>query len=34
MNFLQNKFARILSVVLVVQAVVLYAAVSRSEIMR
>jgi EpsI family protein len=33
MNFLQNKFARILSVVLVVQAVVLYAAVSRSEIM-
>lgn len=33
MNFLQNKFARILSVVLVLQAVVLYAAVSRSEIM-
>jgi len=33
MNFLQNKFARILSVVLLVQAVVLYAAVSRPEIM-
>jgi EpsI family protein len=33
MNFPQNKFARVLSVVLVLQAVVLYAAVSRSEIM-
>ena len=33
MNFLQNKFARVLSVVLVLQAVVLYAAVSRPEIM-
>jgi EpsI family protein len=33
MNFIQNKFARILSVVLVLQAVVLYAAVSRPEIM-
>jgi EpsI family protein len=33
MNFLQNKFARILSVVLVLQAVILYASVSRSEIM-
>ena len=33
MNFLQNKSARVLSVVLLLQAVVLYAAVSRPEIM-